>query len=83
MALVVLSEALSCRAVRLAGEPSGEDVHSSSPLVSVEGLDIVVGLCIREMVLKHTLAERVALAVEHVSPPHPLGSQVEATYAAK
>jgi hypothetical protein len=35
------------------------------------------------MVGKYTLPERVHFAVEDVLPPHPLGGQIEAAYAAK
>jgi hypothetical protein len=83
VALVVFPQSFACGAVGLAWKSSREDVHSSSPFGAVECFDIVVRFCIWKMVLQHTLTERVALAVQHVIPSHPLGSQIEATYAAK
>jgi hypothetical protein len=35
------------------------------------------------MMGKDTLPERVHFAMEDIIPPHPLGSQIEAAYAAK
>jgi hypothetical protein len=83
VALVVFPQSFACRAVGLAWKSSGEDINPSSPFGAVKCFDIVVRFCIWKMVLQHTLAERVALAVQHVGPPHPLGSQVEATNAAE
>ena len=68
---------LSCCRKRLAGEATRKDSYTSSKRSCVEGFDIVEGLGFGEVMGEDLPTERVALDVEDVVPPHPLGSEVE------
>jgi len=68
---------LSCCRKRLAGEATRKDSYTSSKRSCVEGFDIVEGFRFGEVMGEDLPTERVALDVEDVLPPHPLGSEVE------
>ena len=72
---------LSCCTKGLAGEATRNDGYTSAKVSCVEGLDIVEGLGFGEVVGEYLTAEGVALNVEDVGPPHPLGGEVETSDA--
>ena len=80
MALVFLSLSLSGERVGLAGKTSCEDINSSSVSCRVEFFDVSMLFCVWKMVFQDLAGELLPLAVEEVCPPHPFGSEVEASY---
>jgi len=80
VAFVFLSLSLSCERVWLAGEPSCEDINSSSVSCRVEFFDVSMLYGVWKMVFQNLAGELLPFAVEEVCPPYPFGSEVEASY---
>lgn len=83
IAIVRRTSSFACRAERLAGEASRENVDAVSPNREVCRTDIRVLFCIREMVFENTAAKRIRVAIELVFEARPLGRKVETSDAAK
>jgi hypothetical protein len=81
MSVILLAESFSCHAVWLAWESSCEDVDCSSVNREVCLRDVMVLYCVRPIVMKDFLPERIPLAMEHVFPSHPFGGEVKTSDA--
>lgn len=70
---------LSCCTKGLTGEASRNDGYTSAKVSCVESLDIVEGLGFGEVMGEDLPTKGVALNMEDVLPPHPLGGEVKAS----
>lgn len=83
IAIVLRTSSFACRAERLAGEASRENVDTVSPNREICRADIDELFCMREMVFENTAAKRIRVAIELVFEARPFGRKVEASDAAE
>ncbi len=77
VALVVFALSLSGEAVWLAGEPSADNINSSSVSCRVEVPDVFVLRDMWKMMFKYAAGKVLPLAIEYVCPTNPLRGKIE------